>query len=449
MVDNVNQIRQKLINYRRDFHEFPEMGWTEYRTASVVANELERFGYEVIVGERAANSGSRMGVPHQEILLEHEKRAIENGADPEWVNKMAGGQTTVIGRLKLDKPGPVIALRFDMDALPINENKSIKHFPVQKKFNSSYEGLMHACGHDGHVAIGLGVAEIISHQQELLGGEIRLLFQPAEEGTRGAKSIVDAGWLNGVDYFFSAHIGFQSKKLGEVVATVGGFYATTKMDVTFYGIASHAGQKPEQGKNALLAAAAATLHLHSITRHSDGVTRINVGNLYGGTGRNIIADTASLSLETRGESTELNEFMKTEAIRIIENTAKLYDVSVKWEIVGEAPGAKSNEELIPLIQKEITKMQSVKSVIPYMDFNASDDVVYMLNEVQKYGGMGTYMLFGSPLPAGHHQVLFDFNEEVLGIGVEAFVRLILASQKWQKLGNKPNVIIQAESTTKQ
>lgn len=422
-------IKSKLIQRRRDFHMYPESGWVEYRTAAIIAKELSKWGYDVRVREEACKSASRMGVPQPEMLRYHENRAVKEGADPLWVERMRDGHTAVVGVIRTGKPGPVIALRFDIDSNDLTECASDDHRPVREGFASRHAGMMHACGHDGHAAIGLGVAELLAKRKEQLRGEIRLLFQPAEEGSRGAKSMVDAGWLDGVDFLFGGHIAFKSKTLGEIVAAVNGFLATTKINVVYTGKAAHAGAAPEEGRNALLAAASAVLHLNGISRHSGGTTRINVGTLQAGSGRNIVADKAAMTLETRGETTELNDFMKTETIRIIEQVAKLHDVSCEWEIVGEAPGAKSSPGLIPLIRREAGKMSGIHSFVPNMDLGGSEDIVYMMNRVQEQGGQATYLLFGSPLADGHHQVRFDFDENVLLIGTEMLVRLALACQE--------------------
>lgn len=429
-----NKLYHDLIHHRRDFHRHPEIGWTEYRTSAVVADTLKKYDFQVFVGKEVCDPNFRMGVPSLEFLELCEKRAIAEGASPNWISKMKGGQTGVVGIMKFQKPGPIVALRFDIDSLELNESQDEKHLPNQLGFQSIHTRLMHACGHDGHTAIGLGVAQFIQENKEDLCGEIRLLFQPAEEGCKGAKSMVEAGWLEGVNYFFSGHIGFQCKRTGEIAGAVGGFLATTKINVTFQGIASHAGDHPEEGRNALLAAAAATVHLNGISRHGGGKTRINVGKLQGGTSRNIVADHATFELETRGETSELNAYVKKEALRVIESIAALYDVKYEIEIVGEAPEGESSRELIPYIQEEVKKMGLEKGFIPYMKFNASEDVVYMMNRVQEQGGKATYLLFGTELSAGHHQQNFDYSEEVLPIGVELLSRLIKSCSKWDMNG---------------
>lgn len=429
LLKGLESLDEELIELRRDFHRYPESGWLEYRTSAKIGSLLESYGYKVFVGKEAVHSVARMGVPNEEVLKFHEERAISEGVDPKWIDLMKGGHTGVVGVIESPNPGPVIALRFDIDSLDILESNADHHIPAQKGFRSLHEGMMHACGHDGHAAIGLGVAKLLMENLDQIHGEVRLLFQPAEEGVRGAKAMVEKGWLDGVDFFYSGHIAFQSFNLGEIVATVGGFLATTKLDVTFKGQSAHAGDKPEIGKNALLAAASSSLHLHGISRHSQGKTRINVGKLCAGSSRNAIPDHATMAIETRGETTNLNEYMTKEAINIIENIAKTYGVECEWKVVGQAPGARSNEELIPFIQSAIKAVPGVTSIVSHMDLNGSEDAVYMINRVQEQGGKASYLLFGSPIRAGHHDPLFDMNEKVLKLGSEVLTRLVLTPVK--------------------
>lgn len=424
-----HDMKNGLIRLRRDFHKYPESGWVEYRTSAIIADLLESYGYDVYVGEDVCESSSRMGVPEKKTLKEHEARALSQGANQKYITQMQGGHTGVVGVLKSEKPGPIIALRFDIDALDIEESNDENHIPKILNFQSNNTGMMHACGHDGHIAIGLGVAKQLYENKQLIRGEIRLLFQPAEEGCRGAKSMVDKGWLNNVNYFYSGHIAFQSFKLGEIVTGVGGFFATTKIDAKFRGKKAHAGDKPERGRNALLAASACSLHLHSISRHSEGKTRINVGTLHAGGNRNTIPDFGLLSLETRGETANLNNYMTDQAIKIIKSTAEMYDVKCQWEIVGKADVANSSSSLKSFIKQELKSVDIVTSVTDYTDLNASEDVVYMINKVQEQGGEASYLLFGSPIPAGHHQPDFDFDEEVLEIGVEVLSHIIYSTLK--------------------
>ncbi len=141
-----------------------------------------------------------------------------------------------------------------MDALDLNEQHDDSHRPHRDHFASCNAGMMHACGHDGHTAIGLGLAHVLKQYAAQLNGVIKLIFQPAEEGTRGARAMVAAGVVDDVDYFTAIHIG-TGVPAGTVVCGGDNFMATTKFDVQFSGVAAHAGGKPEDGRNALLAAA--------------------------------------------------------------------------------------------------------------------------------------------------------------------------------------------------
>ncbi|EGL81754.1 amidohydrolase [Caldalkalibacillus thermarum TA2.A1] len=419
------EIESKLLRWRRDLHQYPEVGWTEYRTTYWLGQELVQLGYKLSVGKEALVSKARMGVPEPEVLKQAENRALAEGVPLEWIKRMEGGHTGLVACWETGRPGPHFAFRFDIDALPIDEGKEDGHFPYQEGFRSRYRGQMHACAHDGHAAIGLGLASWIACFNKVLNGSYTLLFQPAEEGSRGAKAMVEKGWLDDVDYFVAGHIGLQPLNIGDVVATTSGFLATSKLNVFFHGKAAHAGVEPEQGKNALLAAATAALHLQAIPRHSQGATRLNVGKLVAGKGRNIIPDQAFMEIETRGETTELNRYMVREAKRIIQAAAHMYDVQLEIVEVGEGLGGESDKEWVDIVQKACRNAIYVQHVLPHLQAGGSEDATYMMRRVQERGGKATYMVFGTPLPAGHHHPCFDFDERVLMVAVETLGRCIL------------------------
>ncbi|MCW7773828.1 amidohydrolase, partial [Klebsiella pneumoniae] len=170
-----------------------------------------------------------------------------------WLPAFEGGFAGVVATLDTGRPGPTLAFRVDMDALDLNEQHDDSHRPHRDHFASCNAGMMHACGHDGHTAIGLGLAHVLKQYAAQLNGVIKLIFQPAEEGTRGARAMVAAGVVDDVDYFTAIHIG-TGVPAGTVVCGGDNFMATTKFDVQFSGVAAHAGGKPEDGRNALLAA---------------------------------------------------------------------------------------------------------------------------------------------------------------------------------------------------
>lgn len=416
--------RTELEGWRRSLHRYPEPGWTEYRTSYLLAEELNGLGFELHVGKAALESSERIGVPDRDTLSRHEQEASEAGVLKSWIEQVQGGHTGLVARWDTGNPGPHTALRFDIDALPIQESDSENHLPASEGFRSERAGFMHACGHDGHAAIGVGVARLIQRFANNLSGRFTLLFQPAEEGVRGAGSMVAKGWLENVDYFLCGHLGVNLPELGAVAATTAGFLSTTKMDVEFFGRSAHAGGEPEEGKNALLAAAAAAVHLQGIPRHSAGATRVNVGKLEAGTNRNIVPDHAKLELETRGDSGKLNSYMEGEARRIIEASAQLQGVEACIEVVGKATGAACDEEFVGLLEEACSGTRFVEQIVTEARLGGSEDATLMMERVRQVGGKSTYMLFGTPTAGGHHNPSFDFQEEALTVAVEALGRTV-------------------------
>ncbi|MDQ0268211.1 aminobenzoyl-glutamate utilization protein A [Cytobacillus purgationiresistens] len=430
MEDFIKTITPYLIKTRRRIHQYPEVAWTEYITTATIAEELKSLSFSLSMGKEVLESSKRMGLPTYEEIANNERRAKERGISSHYLDKMKDAHTGLVAKFNTRKPGKHIVLRFDIDALPIDESVESGHIPADHGFSSARPGYMHACGHDGHAAIGIGVAHFIHAFQAELTGRYTLLFQPGEEGGRGAKPMVDKGLLDKADYFISGHIGIHSLKIGDIAATTNKFLASTKINAVYHGKSAHAGLEPNEGKNALLAAAAATLHLNGITRHADGQTRINIGKLEAGSGRNIVADYAKMEIETRGETTELNEdYMVPEAIRILKASAALYDVDPEIEVMGFAPSEECSPEWTNIVEKAARESFSIKKVIPVLPMGASEDATFMLQRVKKVGGSATYMIFGTPLAAGHHHPQFDFDEEVLSVAVEAIGRVILQLQK--------------------
>lgn len=419
----IKALEPTVIEYRRDFHKYPEAGWTEFRTAALVVEKLQAWGYEVKYGSEAIVKGDMMGVPSQEELKKHMERAIKQGANAEIVKNMEGGLTGVIAQLECGQ-GPTVALRFDMDANDISEAQDGKHRPYREGFASENPKAMHACGHDGHTAMGLAVAEILAEMKDDLKGTIRLIFQPGEEGVRGARAMVSAGAVDNVDYILGAHIGFQAKNIGDIICGTEGFLATTKLDVTYKGVPAHAGAAPEEGKNALLAAAAATLNLHSIPRHSKGTSRINVGILNAGQGRNVIPPNALLKIETRGIITEIDDYLVESAKKVIAGAAQMYDVEYTTEIVGGTKSGKSSPEMIARVKKVAENMDFFKNIQENSDFGASEDYSHFMSVVQENGGIGTYIMVGANMTAGHHDYYFDFDESCLAPGIELIIRMV-------------------------
>ncbi|HWR38902.1 MAG TPA: amidohydrolase [Patescibacteria group bacterium] len=411
-------MNQELIDCRRDFHRYAETAWTEFRTASLVANNLSRLGYQVLTGDAVVKTGAMMGVPSPEELAVHLERARNQGAIISYLDAMKHGQTGVVAILNTGRPGPVVALRFDLDANDVNESTVSVHRPVAEGFASINSGAMHACGHDGHTAIGLGVGQVLIQLQDQLNGTVKLIFQPAEEGVRGARAMTESGIVDDVDYMLGMHIGFLGKRTGQLVCGGEGFLATTKLDATFVGTPAHAGAAPQKGKNALLAAATAAVSLHAISRHSDGISRINVGVLQAGTGRNVVPANALLKLETRGVTTAIDGYMREEATRIIQGAAAMYGTDVSINEMGGAVGGKSTPKLAATLKDTAIATGLFDEIIDTGDLGASEDFTYFMERVQQKGGQSVYAMVGANIAAGHHDNRFDFDEAALAKSVE-------------------------------
>ncbi|HIW13155.1 MAG TPA: amidohydrolase [Candidatus Salinicoccus stercoripullorum] len=411
----MNELENRLIEWRRDFHKYPELGFLEMRTSTIVAHELEALGFDLEIGREVMSPEHCLGKPDDAETKAHAEWARENGAVEKYMDRVSEGYTGIVATWDTGRPGPTVAYRVDMDALPIYEAEDENHVPVQSGFRS-LNTEMHACGHDAHTSIGLGLAVKIAENRDRLNGRIKLIFQPAEEGARGAISMVQAGAVDDVDCFIATHIGIGVEQ-DHFVASNNGFLATSKMDVRFKGVSSHAGGKPEEGKNAMLAAANAVINLNAIPRHSGGVTRINVGELHAGSGRNVISDEAVLKVETRGETSELNDYIKHYTESVIEGAARMHQVEHEIELVGEGISSKGSVELAEVLHG-CAAANNLTSLVQNDEAAGSEDATFFMDAVQKQGGCATYCVIGTDLAAGHHNERFDVNEKSLLQGVE-------------------------------
>lgn len=429
MIDRSRELQPYMTNIRRSLHRFPETGWLEMRTSALIAKELTEMGYEVLTGRAVCLEEARMGVPPMEETQAHLARVLEHGCEEAYLTQdMREGFTGVIGILKCGRgsaagEGPTVAMRFDIDALGMQEWPDDTHRPTREAFASVLPGKMHACGHDAHAAIGLGTAKILSEMKAQLHGTVKIIFQPGEEGARGAKAIVASGHLDDVDVFIGSHVApTEDLDDGDVTPGTYGSLATTKYDVKFTGLAAHAGGYPERGKNALLAAASAVVALHGIPRHSAGQSRINVGTLHAGTGRNVIPDEAVMQIEVRGETTEINSFVAKSAEDICRGAAMMHGCEVTLTKMGEAEGQHSDLELInriaDVVRRDLPHLK-VSSIENAQNWG-SEDISVMMNRVQARGGLATYMRVMTPMAGAQHTVKFDFDESVLYKSVQVF-----------------------------
>jgi aminobenzoyl-glutamate utilization protein A len=420
----MTDLHHQLVAWRRDFHAYPELGFREFRTAAKVCQSLSGLdGCRVRVGPDVMSPAARLGVPAAAALDQARAEALRLGADPAWVSRLADGLTGVVAEWTFARPGPTLAFRVDLDALPMPESDAHTHAPAAQAFRSRHVGRMHACGHDGHTAIGLGLASLVARRSAHWGGRLKIIFQPAEEGCCGAAAMVARGVVADVDYFVAGHLGITATESGLVACGTSGFLATTKLDVTLHGRAAHAGIKPHEGRNALLAAATIALQLHALPRHGDGDSRINVGQLQAGSGRNIIPDRADLQIEVRGATTAINDYMTAEARRVIAAAASMYDVTAEVSIVGSAQGCQCDASLKAIVRAAAESLPRTKRVVDSLEVAGSEDASCFMHAVQQRGGQATYLLIGSALAAGHHQTTFDFDEASLLHGVELYAAI--------------------------
>jgi aminobenzoyl-glutamate utilization protein A len=256
-------------------------------------------------------------------------------------------------------------------------------------------------------------------------GRLKLLFQPAEEGTRGARAILDAGHVDDADLFLGLHLGLGVPS-GSVALGTKGFLATRKYEVTFRGRSAHAGKEPEAGRSALLAAAQAALGLHTLAQHSEAGIRVNVGTLNAGTAANVVPESASMAFELRAPTQAMLEALSARALRMLEGSAAAYETTMSARLVGEATDAQTDPEVARWIKH---LCESASLFADYrMDhlFGASEDATLLMRRVQERGGQASYSVLGTDLASPHHTPQFDFDEIVLASGV-ALLALVVTS----------------------
>jgi aminobenzoyl-glutamate utilization protein A len=416
-------IAPTLTAERRDFHRYAESGWTEFRTASLIARRLVDLGFDVKVGRTVLDPDARMGVPDVDVLEAAWARAKAQGGAPEFLEEVRGGFTGVVATLS-HGAGPTVGLRFDIDALDLQESHAPEHRPEAEGFASVNDGAAHACGHDAHAAIGLGVARVLTDLASAIKGTVKLIFQPAEEGVRGAKAMVAARVVDDVDALLGLHV-YSGWETGSVAPGKGGFLATSKFDALITGAPAHAGGSPQLGRNAMLAAATAVLNLHAISRHRSGATRINVGRLTAGQGRNVIAPSAHLVIETRGATSKLDDYMVNAAVRVLESAAAMYECEVEICPMGGAKSADSD----PALAERVSRIVDVLPGLVARDAEpggGSEDFTYMMRCVQERGGLATNIGFGADIGNwGHHTATFDIDEAALPMAVKLLVAMTL------------------------
>jgi aminobenzoyl-glutamate utilization protein A len=405
-----------LTELRRDLHAHPEAGWKEFRTTALVAEELDERGFTVHLGEEAVAVDERLGVPSEDELRRARARALDERAPEEYVEEMGLVTGLVAEKTYGDGTGPVVGVRVDMDALKRTEATDDDHRPSREGFASNHPNEMHACGHDGHTAIGVGIARELDANGGF-DGRLKLFFQPAEEGGRGGLPMSRTTHVEDVEYFKALHLGL-GYETGTIVSGYERPLSNAKIDVDFHGESAHAGKAPNEGRNAAQALGAAIQNLYAIPRHEDGTTRINVGQVHSPNAQNVISDAASLRVEVRGGTAALNEYMLEEARRIVEHASGMYDVEYETALYGKTTTFEASQEMIDAVKTAAESVDSATTVIGRAKASASEDASFLIERVQETGGVATYVGVGASNPDGHHTPRFDLDEDALAIGVD-------------------------------
>ncbi|MWG35266.1 amidohydrolase [Halomarina oriensis] len=412
--------RDRLVSLRREFHRFPEPAWREFRTTARIVEELHRIGVDDLYVGADLLAGDRMGLPEESEMHRWFDAARREGVDEDTLDRLEGGFTGALAVLHMGE-GPTVGLRVDIDGLPRAESEESDHAPASEGFRAETDA-MHACGHDAHITFGLGTIEAIKESE--FEGTLKVVFQPAEEVVGGGKPVAESGLLDDCDYLLAAHVGLDHPT-GEVVAGIDGFLAVHHFAATFTGEPAHAGANPGDGRNANQALAAAVTNLYAIPRHQDGRTTVNAGVVRGGSATNIIPEEASVEGEVRGETTELMEYMRDRAERVIESAATMHACEVDVDTVGGAPSAVSDDEIIDVVESVAGGVEGVDSVLRTDALGGSEDATYLMQRVQDNGGKACYVGIGTDHPGGHHTATFDVDEDSLPIGVSVLSESIL------------------------
>ena len=365
--------RLDLVAWRRDLHRHPELAFAEVRTAEIVARHLRELGFAVTTGV---------------------------------------AKTGVVGLLNGGKPGPVVMLRFDMDALPVAEENT-------HEFVSETPGVMHACGHDGHVAIGIGTAALLARHRDELAGSVKLVFQPGEEGAGGAQAMIEAGALDDPrpEVALGLHIASVIPS-GTVAAGAGPVMASGQVfRATITGRGGHGGM-PDQSVDALLAAAHAVTTLQSIVsrnvRPTDAAV-VSVCTFRAGTSHNVIAERAELigTIRTFEESTR--EVVVRRVREIIEGTARTFGAEAEVTFNAPLPAVVNDAAVAACVRAAAARVVGAERVSAEQRWTASEDMARYLREVP-----GCFFFLGgarTPEEKPHHNPRFDFDEAVLAQGV--------------------------------
>ena len=378
-------LQDEIVTMRRDLHQIPEIGGDLPETKAYVIKKL-----------------TEMGIPFTE-------------------NKSDSG---LMAEIRGEKPGKTIALRADMDALPIQEANEVEYI-------SRHEGIMHACGHDVHTAMLLGAARVLSENKERIPGTVRLLFQTDEEGSRGAERTIKEGGIQGADAVFGTHIGtILSKDIpsGTMVCTPGCCMASfDKFVIRVKGNGCH-GSTPEKGVDPINIASHIVINLQEIVAREIAATKpavLTIGHMEAGFAYNVIPSEALIEGTIRALEEDVRQELARRIKEVAEATARTFRGEVEYEMIWGAPPVISDPEMAALAADCAREVVGESRVIDRVDAPnmGGEDFAYFLNQVP-----GAFMFLSSSNPekhtdVPHHTPRFNVDEDVLWIGSAMFVKI--------------------------
>jgi amidohydrolase len=377
---------QQMIDFtrqiRRDLHRYPELGFEEFRTAEIVAHELASLGMEVQTGV---------------------------------------AKTGVVGLLDGEKPGPVVLARFDMDALPVQEETGAE-------YASRTPGKMHACGHDAHVAIGLTVAHLLARHRDLLKGSVKFAFQPAEEGRGGGKTMVLEGVLENPrpDHALALHI-WNEKPLGWVAITAGPLLAgADAFKVTVTGKGGH-GAMPHQAVDPVVASAQLITAIQTIVSRNVAPLQsavLSVTQVHGGDAFNIIPQQVVLQGTLRYFEPEVRHLVLERLQQVVTATTQAMGCQARLEIDDITPPVYNEPAVALQLQDLIQQIAPQLHLVDNFRSMVSEDMAFLLQKVP-----GCYFMVGSAFTEGenfpHHHPRFDIDERSLPVAAGLMAAFIV------------------------
>jgi len=420
----------RLAQIRRDLHRHPELSWLEYRTTAVIAEHLAGLGYAVRAGAELYQQAPHNWPQASAREAAWQQAAAALGSDHHWLQHCHSGYSGVVATLDSGQPGPCYGFRFDMDALPITEATDHDHQPQTQGYASQHDGVMHACGHDGHVSAGLGLAQVLAQgldqslqtEKTAWTGKVHLFFQPAEEVAGGGQYFAELPELAEVDRFASFHIGITGQREIVLDAT---WLAARIIDVSLHGRSSHAGNAPQDGNNALLAACTVIQNLYALPRHSGGMTRVNIGRLHSNNAHNVISDQACFRLEVRGGDDAVCDALMARAQAVINGAAAMHGCAAESSTVSRFEAQDNHAALVQKLQTALHDIGVPQQAIRVSyRVPASEDATSMSRVVQANGGEATHLLIACDTRGGHHNPRFDFDEDLLPWAVDVLALLL-------------------------